>query len=171
MDAEWQSDLLLLQLQFVTWNVTEHFSFYFRKKKKKIPLRIRLSKRLQSEHYRGVLTRYQSVFPGSSHAAWTGVTGGYSCVSLQKFLSGFISSHYRPVSGLRYCPLTPSPDVFTDKSNLQFLQVSARQVSELSPAPCSNSNFHAPSSICQNLVAILETHLLARYCILKMLSL
>lgn len=33
MDAEWQSDLLLLQLQFVTWNVTEHFSFYFNKKK------------------------------------------------------------------------------------------------------------------------------------------
>lgn len=33
MDAEWQSDLLLLQLQFVTWNVTEHFSFYFKKKK------------------------------------------------------------------------------------------------------------------------------------------
>lgn len=32
MDAEWQSDLLLLQLQFVTWNVTEHFSFYFKKK-------------------------------------------------------------------------------------------------------------------------------------------
>lgn len=28
MDAEWQSDLLLLQLQFVTWNVTEHFSFH-----------------------------------------------------------------------------------------------------------------------------------------------
>jgi len=55
MDAEWQSDLLLLQLQFVTWNVTEHFSFYFTKK---IPLRITLSKRLQSERYRGVLTRY-----------------------------------------------------------------------------------------------------------------
>lgn len=33
MDAEWQSDLLLLQLQFATWNVTEHFSFYFNKKK------------------------------------------------------------------------------------------------------------------------------------------
>lgn len=33
MDAEWQSDLLLLQLQFVTWNVTEHFSFYLKKKK------------------------------------------------------------------------------------------------------------------------------------------
>lgn len=32
MDAEWQSDLLLLQLQFVTWNVTENFSFYFKKK-------------------------------------------------------------------------------------------------------------------------------------------
>lgn len=29
MDAEWQSDLLLLQLQFVTWNVTGHFSFPF----------------------------------------------------------------------------------------------------------------------------------------------
>lgn len=120
MDAEWQSDLLLLQLQFVTWNVTEHFSFYF-KKKKKIPLRITLSKRLQSECYRGVLTRYLSVFPGSSHVAWTRVTGGYSCATLQKSLSGFVSCHYRLFAGLRYCPLAPSPDVFASKSNLQFL--------------------------------------------------
>lgn len=60
MDAEWQSDLLLLQLQFVTWNVTEHFSFYFNKKK--IPQRITPSKQLQSKHYRAVLTRYQVYF-------------------------------------------------------------------------------------------------------------
>lgn len=122
-DAEWQSDLLLLQLQFVTWNVTEHFSFrcvlFFLNPTKDYTIKVASIGALHKNFDKILkcISQFQSYNTEQSGRR----------LKLCLTAEGSFWLHQlplQPLPGLRYCPLTMSPDIFTDKNNLQFLQVS-----------------------------------------------